>query len=344
MKETFELRIPEDKASRYLEPDVGRRLGGTVRLLQLNADDPLLHHVAQLERQFRAEDSSFFLGWDIKRRYTKAELEAAELLSLSITATFEPPGEMCGTEYDESSACKFCGAGRRQVSDLILDLRKVPGSKDVAGTIADEWIVSQRLAEIMADANVTGDKLRPVHHKARHRDDAMDLTKVPSGRQLIEAAEQAGAPFPTWGFWVWLNRPEQAKLSERATEEYVALAEVRDRRQPKAFPVWYQLVVTSRPVQLVPPTRFGVKPLVDDADDALFRCPLGHVGGLNLLSELYVSRDSWDGSDWAMTEQLVGRRVGVLVPRPLLLISPRLRRLFADNNIRGYSLEVAHPV
>jgi hypothetical protein len=46
---------------------------------------------------------------------------------------------------------------RVQVGPLRLDLRRAPKSKDIAQTIADdEWIVNQRLAELLIDARMTG--------------------------------------------------------------------------------------------------------------------------------------------------------------------------------------------
>ena len=102
-------------------------------------------------------------------------------------------------------------------------------------------------------------------------------------------------------------------------------------------------MVTSAPVPTVAPTRFGVHPF-DEDPEGLYRCPSGHVSGLNLLSELWVSRAAWDGSDVARTENMVGTRRGLLVPTPLLLTSPRLWRLLRAEKVKGYKVEVAHLV
>jgi hypothetical protein len=343
MRETVEFRIPEDGASRFLEPHEGKCLGGSVRVLELATNDPRYERIGELDRQLRKEGRAFFLGWDIKRHYSRQELESAELFRLETTAVFEPAGEECGTVYDESTACPLCGAGRTQVSDLILDLRKAPKNKDIACTIADEWIVSQRLAELLVDTGMTGVELRPIRHRARYQDDPVDLTKVPSGRELLRQAKEAGMSTSGWAFTVWLNRPEQDDLAEQAREEHAYLLERRAHRRPKPMPVWYQLVVTSAHVLAVTPTRFGVRPF-DEDPEGLYRCPSGHVSGLNLLSELWVSRMAWDGSDIARTENLVGTRRGLLVPMPLLIISSRLWRLLRDEKVKGYKVEIAHLV
>lgn len=350
VREYAEFRIPEENARRFLEPDIGKPLGQrgfppSVRLVRVPVDDPLYARIGEIERRCRGEGKYFFLGWYIERRYSRRELETAELFHLLITAVFEPPGEDCGTVYDESTACPICRAGRTQVSDLILDLGKVPRGKDIARTIANEWIVSQRLAELLLDAGMTGFELRPVRHKAYYEDEPIDLRKVPSGQELLRRAEKAGlTPVNiNWEFIVWLNRPEQDELAERARREYIALLEQRARRRPKPVPVWYQLVVTSTPVPTVPPTRFGNDPF-DDDPEGRYRCPFGHMKGWTLLSEIWIPREAWDGSDILRTAEVKGGWQGLGSPSPLLLISPRLWRLLRAHNVKGYKVEVAHLV
>jgi hypothetical protein len=47
-------------------------------------------------------------------------LSSAQLFQLKINKVFEPAGEECGTEYNEGTACPFCGTGADQVSPLFL--------------------------------------------------------------------------------------------------------------------------------------------------------------------------------------------------------------------------------
>jgi hypothetical protein len=94
------------------------------------------------------------------RKYTKTELLDAEILLLERVSHFEPSGEECGTVYE--TLCKHCNLGR-QISDLILDLRRVPEHKDVSETIAwVEWIVSSRFAQTFAENKFTGAEFRPI--------------------------------------------------------------------------------------------------------------------------------------------------------------------------------------
>ena len=108
-------------------------------------------------------------------------------------------------------------------------------------------------------------------------------------------------------------------------------------------PEWLQLYDTSHSLKVVHPTLAGIRPTDDDADGR-FRCPLGHTIGLNLISELWISREDYENSqcDIAFTKQRVGVRRGLLRPESSLLISPRLWRVLQDSHLRGYRVEVAH--
>lgn len=342
MRETAEFRISEDNARSNLDVSVGTMLGNSVRRVVISTDDPLYQQIGDLERQFRARGDCFHLGWDLRRRYTNQEFATAAAFHIRFAHTFEPCGEMCGSEYDESAACPVCGGGAPLIGDLRLDLRKAPKTKDLARTIAGENIVSQRLAERLVEACLTGFELRRVRHKARYEDDPQDLRELPSGRLLLEKAERAGVWFPDWEFWVWLNREENNALCEQARAEYVTMRRARAQRTGKPAPVWYQLVPVAR-VGIVPPTRTGEGPFDDDVDGR-FRCPRGDTLGLNLLSELSISGADFRAAncDLMETRQRIGTRRGVLRPESEVIISPRFWRVLEDSNAKGFAVEVAH--
>lgn len=69
MREIIEFRIPEENAGEFLPDDLGERLGDSVRKVELDATDPLVGRIAQLDREFRLQGRKFFC-WDIRRRYT----------------------------------------------------------------------------------------------------------------------------------------------------------------------------------------------------------------------------------------------------------------------------------
>lgn len=365
MKESCEFRIDEKFASLIFGSNEGVRLGDslvgyTTRKVEISTSDPRFLRIGEVDEQLRRKHKTgLFTSWHISRSYSQAELAKAALFHLTKTAMFEPCGSQCGTKYDFSMSCRECHAPPFQQSELVLDLRKAPKTRDIAVTIArDEWIVSQRLAGLMADAGLTGFELRPVRHKSRYSDDAMDFHAVPSGRELLRRAEAAGCPHPSAEFWYWLNRSEQRKLSEAMAQEWIAMRSERERHVGKPVFDWYQIVVTSRRVSTVQPTKFGIDPFNDDAGGE-YRCTrlkrdkLGeHIAGCNILSEVHIDISTYDGSDIVCTRQrigwpnLVAKRSGLGESggggTPLMLISPRFRRVLMENNIRGWKVEVAY--
>lgn len=174
MKEVYEFRVREKHAGRLFEPNEGKKLGWTkqfgdkfvtVRKIELSADDPKFRRVGELNALVKKEQNDlFFAGWDIRRRYSTVDIGKAKLFLLCRIATFEPAGEECGTQYDESSACPSCKSGARQVSPLILDWKRIPKSKDIARTIAGEIVVSKRMVEFSERHSITGAKFGPVYH------------------------------------------------------------------------------------------------------------------------------------------------------------------------------------
>jgi hypothetical protein len=338
MREYVEFRIREENAAEYLPPGTGENIGYGVRKVLVDTKDPLFGEIGRLHRAFRAKGKYFFSGREYERRYSRQELAEAELLHVWPKRVFEPAGEECGTEYDESTACPECGAGATQTSELRLDLRKAPRAVDFAETIAGERIVSQRLAECLTDAGLQGFTLTRVLHKARYEDDPVDLQEVPTGREILRNAELAGVPHPSWSFLVWVNRAENRPILDKAMAEYATQKRTKAQRVSAPVPVWYQLVVSSSPVELSPLTRAGEDPFDDSSTG---RCSRGHVAGLNLLSEVTVTRTGLPEADVMETKQMIGVRRGLLRPRPVLLLSARAWKAIETTKIKGIEIEVA---
>lgn len=162
MRESIEFRIPEEHASRWLTNHDGVSLGGSVRKLEVETNDPRMQIIEKADRALKRQGRAFFTSWRQRRTYTKAEVEAAVRFRLKITAVFEPAGEMCGTRYDDTSGCERCGAGATQVGPLILDVRRIPKRKPLAKTIAGEIVVPQRVADLFNKHGVTGARFHPV--------------------------------------------------------------------------------------------------------------------------------------------------------------------------------------
>jgi hypothetical protein len=231
-----------------------------------------------IERKRKQDiDGYDYLTVDLLRKYSKSELKNAEVLLLKIRSHFEPSGEECGTIYE--TLCNHCNWGR-QVSDLILDLRRVPQHKDISETIAwVEWVVSLNFVRAFTENKLTGVEFSPIF-------EFKDPTK-------------------------------QSKD-------------------------WYQLRVTGKAGGLAETTRLGRDPF--SPSQISWRCPLGHSLVTEFLSEIYLQRSTWDGSDIAVTETLFGQGRNLLRPSPLIIISQRTYRTLQEAGIKGFSVEVAHLV
>ncbi|MBX9719911.1 MAG: hypothetical protein K2X81_00825 [Candidatus Obscuribacterales bacterium] len=169
MQEEYEFRIPYEYAHLLFEPDEGELLGGddmyapSIQKITISPEDPRFKKIGMVFEEMRAKNNkSFYLGWNIRRKYTQDELSSAEVFSLKITARFEPAGEECGTKYDKSSGCRVCRGWEKQTTDLILNCKKIPKSREICSTIADEYLVSERLANVLKTERITGLELHQV--------------------------------------------------------------------------------------------------------------------------------------------------------------------------------------
>ncbi len=165
MREILELRINYDYAHLLFGADEGKDLGQfskSIKIVELSKDDPRYNQIPIISKQVKKKyDKAFYFGWQIRRKYSKQELETANLLQMKINTTFEPAGEECGTIYDEATVCEVCGANRKQINTLTLNKGSIP-KKDIARTIAGEVVVSEKFTEAFKQRNLKGAILEPV--------------------------------------------------------------------------------------------------------------------------------------------------------------------------------------
>lgn len=162
MKEVIEFRIDERKAHAYLPHDLGTRKLVTVRQIVLPSDDPWVDRLAKLDSECRKQGVILIPSCWFKRTYSRSELAAARLLQIKPTRYFEPAGEECGTVYDDSVACPVCYAGGILRSPLRLRATSIPQRADIAMSIAEEVVFSQRFAEVLIASGLGEHTLEPV--------------------------------------------------------------------------------------------------------------------------------------------------------------------------------------
>jgi hypothetical protein len=175
IRENAEFRIDEEFAHLLFASHEGKRLGSSVRKVELETGDPRYKRVGELQKSLRqSKGKPFFYGWSLTYDYNRSEIEAAALLHLEITSVFEPAGEECGTKYDEPAACQRCGAGASQLTALYLPEKRIPKSKDINRTIAGEIVVSAKIKELFARHRIGGAQLNPVRYSQRSSAESCD--------------------------------------------------------------------------------------------------------------------------------------------------------------------------
>lgn len=275
-----EIRVPEKWATQVYGSSLGQSLlvNGEpfVRRIVLESTDPRL---AELKVRLKRDHKKPAVL--IERVYMPQEVASAQLFQLFITNGLQDVcGEDFGTQYDDKNACPRCGAGRIQRSPLKLDLSLIPEGLDIANSIAlNEWVVSQRLVELMEALGITGYCVQQVEHIGK-------------------------------------SKPKMQ---------------------------WHQLIVTGSAGRTIAPTHFGINYFEEDTDGD-YICAEHMLSGLHIVSEVFVSRKTLDNVDIALTANRVGRRSGVLMPAPMILISPRLHQLVTQHMIQACKVEIAHIV
>lgn len=302
-----EFRVNEDFASKLFDDNEGEKLG-IVRKILISTSDPRFMKIGKLQKIIQSTTNfSFFYGWNIRRIYSKQEMEMASIFLLFITALFEPAGEECGTKYDEAFACAQCSSGAKQVTDLFLDLRRIPKKKDAAVTIAGEIVVSRRFVDLFMEHGLEGADFLPVRQKNDPSSESKEWFQL-----SVKSMDAEIAP-PTIIRSTLFDEDEDQSHTD----------------EPKK-------IVVGNYVQILHPF---------DSE----RCPTGDLLGLNLISEVSLKRDSYNGADIFSSKQFVGARRGLIRPRRLIFISQKLWRVFEEERlkgerIKGVSFEVAHLV
>jgi hypothetical protein len=114
------------------------------------------------------------------------------------------------------------------------------------------------LVRLLIEAGTTGWGLGPVQRSKRGEEEPFTLSQTDFGRRLLKAAAGAGIPYPSPEFYLWINGIEQRAIFLAAIKEHEGRKSTRRRLPGGTSPDWYQLLITSKPVELSPVTRFGL--------------------------------------------------------------------------------------
>ena len=159
----------------------------------------------------------------------------------------------------------------------------------------------------------------------------LDLRRAPRGKDICGTI--------AWVEWVVSEKFASTYRGERLTG--ATLRRVTHFQNPlKSSREWHQLWISGRAGKLSTQTKLGKDPFVPD--EVGWQCPRGHAIVASFLSEVYLHREQWDGSDFAVTDSLFGQGRNLLRPTPLIINSQRAYRAMEEAGIKGFSVEVAH--
>ena len=168
MKEIYEFRINPDYENlvpKDWKCKTWSELDFIVKTVTLLKNDPQFEKFSLLVHEIKIKyGEPLFLGWEIKRVYTRKEIDSAKIFYVDVKAVFEPSGEECETKYDENVACAICGAHRKQLGHLRLKKSSIP-KKDISKSIAGEVVASKHLKELYEVHNLKGIKFEPIKFK-----------------------------------------------------------------------------------------------------------------------------------------------------------------------------------
>lgn len=218
MKEFVEFRVNSEFSGLLFDESEGKFIGDSIILVKLSTNDSRYKLIPKIEKEVREKyNSSFFFSWRIIREYDKNELNSACLFTLNIKQVFEPCGEECGTYYDHTNECVFCGANRTMVGRLILNKKSIP-KKDIVKTIAGEIVVSRRMADILSE--IKGISLPPITYTQAFKiTDHFQLVILPE-LSLSEETIAGINPFNFSGSEIIKDFSDPTKLNYNFRKEY----------------------------------------------------------------------------------------------------------------------------
>jgi hypothetical protein len=161
----------------------------------------------------------------------------------------------------------------------------------------------------------------------------LDLRRAPQHKDLAQTI--------AWVEWV-----VSSKFVRIFRERELTGAEFRPifefTRPTRISKDWHQLWVTGRVGKLSEKTNLGKDPF--SPSETNWRCALGHSLVTGFLSEIFLNRQEWDGSDIAVTDNLFGQGRNLLRPTPLIVISQPLYQVLVDYRFKGFSCEIVRLV
>lgn len=108
-------------------------------------------------------DNNLFYTFAEAREYTKKEMKDAKFFHCVTPYPWEldaKNAEDYGTKYSYNNVCSKCGFGKKQISELVINIKKI--KKYNIAQIIPEFVVTEYAKQIIVDNNLLGCEFRPV--------------------------------------------------------------------------------------------------------------------------------------------------------------------------------------
>lgn len=371
MKEIYDLRLNAKHAEQVLgtgwdtDPRCVFLSERVVGVKGTVGDELYVKARKQFQESYEQRKDHLIFGCDIKRTYTKKEIDAAELLLVQsfyqygaakeygTCYTDAPERSDCGINRQELRVVQFspfqsviedkkrltCALGSRQVGPLHYPFGKLT-KRDLISLWGGETVVSERIVSLIEGGGFRGGRFDPIWNTARGAKALPVLAETPTGAKLVARAGMLGMKISDREFWRWLESAEQLPAFEKALWEEKKMAEEK-RPAPPPSHRYFQLRVESPPLAVAEQTV-----LMDPFFGGLqhhCKCEFGEING-RILSRLYVKRSSYNGADICQTDLYFGGRQGLFRPYRQLIVSKRLFEAMRQNRVTKVAFEIVELV
>lgn len=149
-KDIEAIRYIYDAIKNKINKDLGIYSGGFVVELYEDTEEYIY-----LMNEIRINNLEF--GFSEGREYTKKEMNSAKYYYTSFIYPYQgDPKDAIdfGTKYDDSTGCQKCGRGKKQISELRIDLKKL--KKYPIATMAPEIFIRSEVKVLLEQNEVSG--------------------------------------------------------------------------------------------------------------------------------------------------------------------------------------------
>ena len=161
------------------------------KVLDIETSSTKIEEIRRLRENYIKRNDYLYYDSTIIRKYTKREIENAELFTMEVKKSSDALCEEIDTLYDDSCQCPICGSGGRQISPLYLKKKNYFNNREAIRTYTPEIFVSKKFVDFVNDNNLKGLSFGDIYYGKRLSNDGKQL--------LMEGCELNISPMTKFG-------------------------------------------------------------------------------------------------------------------------------------------------